>query len=179
MTVMACVRFRLLPVFLLAVLLAGCHRQGGLAIGDPAPSVTLLDFRGNTVKFPDDFKGKVVLVRFWSVDCGFCNKDRLSDLEHFHQKYKSRRFLPVAVNVGRVEASDERFNRFGHLSYPLLIDEYGLAARQFGVIGLPATFVIDGEGILRAKKTGEAELDELEKFFTTVLNKGDFYEGYF
>jgi peroxiredoxin len=175
----ACVRLRLLPGLLFAALLVGCHKQGGLAIGDPAPSVKLLDFRGNTVKFPDDFKGRVVLVRFWSVDCGFCNKDRLSALGHFHQKYKSRRFLPVAVNVGRVDANDERFKHFGQLGYPLLIDEYGLAARQFGVIGLPTTFVIDEEGILRAKKTGEAELGELEKFFTTVLNKGDFYEGYF
>jgi cytochrome c biogenesis protein CcmG/thiol:disulfide interchange protein DsbE len=176
---MAFVRLRLLPGLLLAVLMAGCHKQGGLEIGDPAPSVNLADFHGNTVKLPDDFKGKIVLVRFWSIDCGFCDKNIMEALEHFHQKYKNRRFLPVAVNVSRVEANDERFKRFRHLSYPMLIDEYGLAARQFGVIGLPATFVIDEKGILRAKMSGEAGLEELEKFFTTVLNKGDFYEGYF
>lgn len=162
---------------MVAAMLAGCNKQAGLQIGDMAPTINLTDFHGKAVKLPEDFKGKVVLVRFWAIDCGFCDKEKLPALEQFYQKYKDQSFLPVAVNVSRVMANDERFKRFEHLTYPMLIDEYGLAARQFGVIGLPATFVIDEEGILRAKMVGEAGLDEFEKLFTTVLNKGDFYES--
>jgi len=50
-------------------------------------------------------------------------------------------------------------------------------AKHFGVIGLPTTFVIDEQGIVRDKLTGEASIEEYEKLFTTILYKGEFYEN--
>ena len=139
--------------------------------------VTLTDFNGKSVMLPEAFKGKVMLVRFWSLDCGFCDKEKLFALESFYQKYKDRGFIPVAINEGRVDKTDERLKKFAHLTYPMLVDEYGLVAKRFGVIGLPTTFVIDEEGIVRDKITGEAGIDEYEKRLTTILYKGVFYEN--
>lgn len=85
--------------------------------------------------------------------------------------------MPVAINAGRVVKTDERLKKFKHLSYPMLVDEYGLVAKKFGVIGLPTTFVIDEKGIVRDKFTGEASIEEVEKRFTTILYKGIFYEN--
>lgn len=141
------------------------------------PAVALTDFQGRPVTLPDDFKGKVVLVRFWSLECGFCDKAMLLALERFYRKYKDLGFVPVAVNEGPVTAGDDRLKPFEHLSYPMLTEDYGLAARQFGVIGLPVTFVFDRKGILREKLTGEAKIEEYEKLFTTVLYKGGFYDS--
>ncbi len=59
----------------------------------------------------------------------------------------------------------------------MLIDEYSVVAKRFGVIGLPTSFVIDESGIVQDKLTVEADTAEYEKFFTTVLNKGVFYES--
>lgn len=167
----------LLPCLLVAISLGACNKRPGLQIGDPAPTVTLPRFDGRTVTLPDDLKGKVVLVRFWSIDCEFCNKEILLALEPLYQKYKDRRFVPVAINESRIEAKDERLKQFEHLTYPMLVDEYGLVAKKFGVIGLPTTFVIDENGILRDKITGEADINEFEKFLTTILYKGGFYES--
>lgn len=167
----------LLAGLLVASVLSACNKQSGLQIGDPAPTVTLIDFNGQAVALPEAYKGKVVLVRFWSLDCGFCDKDMLLAFETFYQKYKDRGFIPVAVNEGRADKTDERLKKFTHLTYPMLVDEYGLVAKRFGVIGLPATFVIDEEGIVRDKITGEAGIDEYEKRFTTILYKGVFYEN--
>ena len=161
----------------LAAALGGCNKRGGLQIGDPIPDVTLTDFQGKSVTLPKDIKGKVALIRFWSLDCDFCDKEILLAFETFYQKYKDRGFIPVAINESRVIKTDERLKKFEHLTYPMLVDEYSIVAKQFGVIGLPTSFVIDESGIVQDKLTGEAGTDEYEKFFTTVLNKGVFYES--
>lgn len=160
-------RLLLIGLILLAV---ACNRRGGLQIDDPAPAVSLQDFHGKTFVLPQDLHGKVWLVRFWSLDCGFCDKEVLPGLESLYQKYKDRGFVPVAVNVGKYDAGDERWKRFESLTYPMLVDEKGLVAKKFGVIGMPTSFVIDRQGVLREKITGEAGLDEFEKLFTTVLD---------
>ena len=167
----------LLLALLAAMTLSACNKHSGLQAGDPAPVVTLSDFNGNAVTLPEAFKGKVMLVRFWALDCGFCDKEKLFALETFYQKYKDRGFIPVAINESRIVKTDERLKKFAHLTYPMLVDEYGLVAKKFGVIGLPTTFVIDEKGILRKKITGEAGSEEFEKLFTTVLYKGGFYEN--
>ena len=167
----------LLPGLLIALVLSACNRHPGLQIGDPAPVVTLNDFNGKAVALPEAFKGKIILVRFWSLECGFCDKNMLLAFETFYQKYKDRGFIPVAINEGRVDKTDERLLKFTHLTYPMLVDEYSLVAKRFGVIGLPTTFVIDEEGIVRDKITGEAGIDEYEKRLTTILYKGVFYEN--
>jgi len=162
-------RYWLLPVLLAIIALGGCNKRGGLQIGDPVPSVVLNDFHGKSVTLPKDLAGKVMLIHFWSLECDFCDKDVIVGLEPLYQKYKDRGFVPVAVNVGKIDPGDQHLRRFEHLTYPLLVDERGLAAKKFGVIGLPTSFVIDGEGLLREKLTGEAGLDEYEKLFTAVL----------
>ncbi len=162
---------------LIASMLGGCNKRGGLQIGDPIPDVTLTDFQGKSMTLPKDLKGKVALIRFWSLDCGFCDKEILLAFESFYQKYKDRGFIPVAINESRVDQADERLKKFKHLTYPMLIDEYSVVAKRFGIIGLPTSFVIDESGIVQDKLTGEAGTDEYEKFFTTVLNKGVFYES--
>ncbi|WP_333874997.1 TlpA family protein disulfide reductase [Methylobacter sp.] len=167
----------LLLGLLVVAALGGCNKRTGLQTGDAAPSATLTDFRGKSVTLPDAIKGKVALVRFWSMDCGFCDKQIVLSLETLYQKYKDRGFVPVAIDESRIVKTDERLKQFDHLTYPMLVDEYGLVAKRFGVIGLPTTFVIDEQGIVRDKITGEAGIDEYEKRFTTILYKGVFYEN--
>lgn len=161
---------RWLALCWLLALAVGCARRGGLQIDDPAPVVSLQDFHGKAVTLPQDLKGKVLLVRFWSLDCVYCNKEMLPALEALYQKYKDQGFVPVAIDVGKYDAKDERWKRFESVTYPMLNDERGLVARRFGVIGMPTSFVIDRDGVVRQKVTGEASLEEFERLFTTVLN---------
>jgi cytochrome c biogenesis protein CcmG/thiol:disulfide interchange protein DsbE len=169
---------KLLLLSLLVVMaLSGCNKRVGLQIGDTVPDVTLTDFQGKTVTLPKDIKGKVALVRFWSIDCHFCDKEILLSLETLYQKYKDKGFIPVAINESRIDKTDERLKKFDHLAYPMLVDDHGLVAKHFGVIGLPTTFIIDEEGIIQDKITGDAGIDEYEKRFTTILYKGVFYES--
>jgi cytochrome c biogenesis protein CcmG, thiol:disulfide interchange protein DsbE len=115
---------KLLVLGLLAAsVLSACNKHPGVQIGDSAPIVTLTDFNGKPVMLPEALKGKVMLVRFWSLECGFCDKEMLLALETFYQKYKDRGFIPVAINESRVDKSDERLKKFAYLTYPMLVDE--------------------------------------------------------
>jgi peroxiredoxin len=167
----------LLLSILVAMPLSGCNKRAGLQVGDTAPDATLTNLQGKSVTLSKVIKGKVALVHFWSIDCEFCDKKILLSLEPLYQKYKDQGFVPVAINESQIVNTDDRFKQFDHLTYPMLVDEYGLVAKRFGVIGLPTTFVIDEQGIVRDKVTGEAGIDEYEKHFTTILNKGVFYEN--
>ena len=160
----------LISCVLLAVL-TGCNKRGGLQIDDTVPHVTLPDFKGKTVELPKN--GNVMLVRFWSLECGFCDKEMLFSFESLYQKHKQQSFVPVAVNVSPIEANDERIKRFESLSYPMLVDERGIVANKFGVIALPTTFVIDAQGRLQKKISGEASLEELENQVLQLLPKGN------
>jgi cytochrome c biogenesis protein CcmG, thiol:disulfide interchange protein DsbE len=165
-------------LWLVLLMVVACSTHGGRSgpqTGDPVPAVTLNDFQGNVVKLPQDFIGKVVLVRFWALDCSYCDKEMIGVLENYYQKYKALGFIPVAINTGRIDENDERVKKLTNITYPMLLDEYGLVAKKFGVIGLPTTFVFDEKGILRGKITGEAGVEGFEKLFTSVLYKGSFY----
>ena len=167
----------LLLSLLVAAALGGCNKRAGLQIGDTIPDVTLTDFQGKSVTLSKDLKGKVAFVHFWGLDCDCCDKGILLSLEPLYQKYKDKGFVPVGINESQFVKTDERLKQFAHLNYPMLVDEYGLVAQHFGVIGLPTTFIIDEEGIIQDKITGEAGINDYEKRFTTILYKGVFYEN--
>lgn len=167
----------MLLVLIVATMLSGCNKRTGLQIGDTVPDVTLTDFQGKSVTLPRDIKGKVAFVHFWGLDCNCCDKGILLALEPLYKKYKDKGFVPVGIDESQFIKTDERLKQFDHLTYPMLVDEYGLAAKDFGVIGLPTTFIIDEEGIVQDKITGEAGIDDYEKRFTTILYKGVFYEN--
>lgn len=172
-------KFVLMALLLIAAFSA-CGDRGLPQTGDAVPVVTLYDFQGKAYRLPQDFKGKVVLVRFWSIDCIYCDKKMLDTFEHYYQKYKDLEFVPVAINVGPIDITEERVQKLSHLTYPMLVDERGNVARKFGVYGMPSTFVIDEAGILRGRITGEAGVEGFERLFTSVLYKGSFYyEGRF
>lgn len=162
-------------VILMLTALGGCNKHAGLQIGDAIPQMNLTDLQERSIQLP--IKGKVTLLRFWSIDCDFCDKQMLLFLETLYQKYKDDGFLPLAINESKLIKTDERLKKFDRLNYPMLVDEYGLIAKRFGVIGLPTTFIIDGQGIVRDKITGEAGAQAYEKMLTTILYKGGFYEN--
>jgi len=57
---------RILPLVLLAIILLSCKSGGPEPkVGNPAPSLSLSDLNGNTVKL-ESLKGKVVILNFWS-----------------------------------------------------------------------------------------------------------------
>ena len=166
-----------LAFFLAAAVLNGCNQRQTLRIGDTIEPVVLQDVHGKSMTLPDDVKGKVALLRFWSIECPSCSKELIRAFDTLYRKYKAQGVVVVAINVRQPAEAAEEFKKLENISYPMLIDPNSSVARRFGVVGLPTTFILDQEGILREKITGDAELETFEKLLTTVLYKGGTYDS--
>ncbi len=161
-------RPRLLPV-LAALLLAGCGAEAPqLVNGSPAPSFDLERLDGGRAHFPGDYRGQLVAIRFWADWCPFC-KDEMTALEPVYQRLQAQGFHILAVNVRQDAATATAFVQRLGISYETLLDTSGVVARSYGVQGLPTTFFVDGDGILRTRILGESSPEVTERMVAELL----------
>ncbi len=139
-----------------------------LRVGDPFPSRSLPGLRGTSLTVPDDVNGKVTVVHFWTDWCGSC-REEMPALETLYIRYRGRGFQVVAINVGQTKAQVKKFIEGLKLTYAVLLDGDGDAAKDYGVIGLPRTFILDRKGIIRYKILGEADEETLRKLLVGLL----------
>lgn len=127
-------------------------RVRGTAIGQEAPELTLPDLQGQAVRL-DDLRGQVVLLNFWASWCGPCRME-VPELVAVHERLRESGFTVVAVNLGEPRARVQAFADEYGMSFPVLVDEGAASARIFPSRGLPASFILDREGIVRKVVVG-------------------------
>lgn len=121
--------------------------------GKPAPDFSLPRLvDGKTVGL-DDLKGKPMVVNFWATWCRPCAQ------EHPNLVQAARRWGDDVQFVGIVyqdknEAVDAWLERHGGKAYPTLIDINAKAAIAYGVYGVPETYFIGADGVIRDKHVG-------------------------
>lgn len=123
-------------------------------VGRPAPSYSATTMAGDSVSL-SSLRGKVVMLNVWATWCGPCRKE-IPELRAIHATYKSRGLELVGVTVD-TEGMDDAILKFAkefQMEYPIWRDPAERVSARFRVIGLPATFLIDRQGILRWKHTG-------------------------
>jgi thiol-disulfide isomerase/thioredoxin len=104
-------------------------------------------------------KGKVVLVNFWATWCVPCQWE-MPLMEKLYQGYKAKAFMVAAISLDQQGAAVvEPFVKERKLTYPVLLDPQLRGARQFGVRGLPATFLVGADGYVRGVTYGPREWD--------------------
>ena len=134
-------------------------------IGNPAPEIVLKDLQGRAVKL-SDLRGKVVLVNFWATWCKPC-KEEMPAMQASYDKLRDKGFFVLAVNeledTARVA---EHIRTHGH-TFEVVMDHNNQVANMYGVVGLPASFLIDPQGIVRERISGslltESRIEEMVK----------------
>lgn len=126
------------------------------AVDEPAPDFLLeLPEAGEFIRL-SDFRGRTVLLNFWATWCPPCR----AEMPEFDEVYRSRLdredFVVIAVDVQESDAQVQRFVDELGLAFPVAMDRDGAVAQHYGVRGLPATFLIDRDGILRHRIMGPA-----------------------
>src|SRR5256712_1951425 len=116
-------------------------------VGAPAPDIALKDLQGQEVRL-SDLHGKVVLVNFWATWCKPC-KEEMPAMQASYERLRDQGFVVLAVNeLEDVEKVAEHIKTHGH-TFLVVMDHNNGVANRYGVVGLPASFLIDRQGIVR------------------------------
>ena len=123
--------------------------------GGPTPPLTLKDLDGRTYDLAQE-RDKVLVINFWATWCPPC-RDELPSLERLREALRGRPIEVLTVNVAEGETRVKRFLADIALRLPVLLDRNAETQRAWKVRGLPATFILDGEGAIRFWYLGELD----------------------
>ena len=117
---------------------------GGYAPGDTAPPFEAFTLDGRSVTL-SELKGRVVVVAFWATWCPPC-KEELPVFDRIQRARGPRGLTVVGINVRERARTVRPYAQALALTFPILLDLDGDIAKQYGVVGLPTTFLIGRNG---------------------------------
>ena len=122
-------------------------------VGRPAPAFALTTFDGKAVSL-EDHRGKVIVLNFWASWCYPACYEEAPVLEASWRRAEAQGVVVLGVAIqDKDPASLEFIQRFG-LTFPNAPDPAGKVSIDYGVYGVPETFVIDRRGVIRRKHVG-------------------------
>jgi cytochrome c biogenesis protein CcmG, thiol:disulfide interchange protein DsbE len=153
-------RFFMALVVLLTCLtcVAGCEAKPAGHTGEQAPEIAGIGPRGEPLSL-GQLRGSIVVLCFWTNSC--CS-DRLKRLEPYYRQNKDKGLVILAINEGNAAENVASYMKANSLTFPVLTDEGGMTAREYGVFGFPTIFIIDRKGIIRKKILGEINPEQLD-----------------
>ena len=148
-------------IICLTFLLFACGRPPEVAkVGKPAPEFTLVDTKGKTWDLAE-LKGKVVFLNFWATWCPPC-REEMPSMQTLYASMPADKFIMLAVLSNDDPAIAESLAAKIGATFPILVDPKNEAAQAYGLTGVPETFIIDKQGVLREKFIGPAPWDSAE-----------------
>lgn len=141
--------------------------------GDRAPELAGYDVLSRQSVALEDYRGRWVLVDFWATWCGFCVEE-LPNFVAATKPYRERGELAL-FSVAMEEADGweglkRAIRRYG-IDFPVLCDGGGfrtIAAQEWGVTGIPASFLINPQGVIVANELrGEKLAATLDYYLNT------------
>ena len=138
-------------------------------INKPAPEFSLPTLNGDTPFSPADMRGKVWMFNVWATWCVACREEH-PVLVAFAQKYNvpivglsykeiqpqdeaAKQSVDIKLQVAR-ERSQLWLKRHGNPYITSVMDLDGRVGIHYGVYGVPETYIIDKEGVIRFKHVG-------------------------
>ena len=147
-------------------------RMKSLAIGQPAPEISLPDTTGKVVKL-SSMKGKYVLLDFWAKWCGPCRQENPNVVRAYH-KYKDKGFTVFGVSLDRSKQDWMNAIKQDGLVWTHVSDlKYwqSEAAKTYNITGIPFSLLLDPNGVIIAKNLRGAALDnKLNEIFSKKTN---------
>jgi len=116
---------------------------GGGSATRPAPELPTQVLSGHRVDLAS-LRGKPALINFWASWCGPC-KDEAPELKKFSESLGDRATL-VGVDWNDAADNANEFVARSGWTYPILRDPSQKVGVQYGLNGLPTTFVLDSDG---------------------------------
>jgi cytochrome c biogenesis protein CcmG, thiol:disulfide interchange protein DsbE len=167
-----------LCVLLVAFILPGtCVAAAGAAavsssaslINRKAPEIARRDLSGNALDLRS-LRGKVVLLNFWATWCAPCQLE-MPVFAHWQQQYGPQGLQVVGISMDDDAPPARKVVTKLKLNYPVAMGDAKLGERYGGVLGLPLTYLIDRNGVVRARFQGETAPSKIEKQLRLMLSQ--------
>jgi thiol-disulfide isomerase/thioredoxin len=132
-----------------------CFICGTAANAESAPPVMAPNFLLQSPSLPAslaDLKGKVVYVDFWASWCKPCRKS-FPWMNAMQQKYAGK-FQVIAINLDSEQHLAADFLSKVPASMPIVYDPEGVIAKQYQLLGMPSSYLIDKKGHIRVAHKG-------------------------
>lgn len=140
-------------------------------VGSPAPEIGLADLEGRQVTLAS-LKGKVVLINFWASWCPPCEKE-MGDLQTLYAEEASNGLVVLGINEGEEPGRAAEFLKRKGITFPTVLDQGMQATGRYEVFGLPNSFFIDANGVVRARVVGPFSLDDMRSHLARVRQGHD------
>ncbi|MGH8559008.1 MAG: DsbE family thiol:disulfide interchange protein [Methylococcales bacterium] len=138
-------------------------------VGRPAPQFRLKDLhRPDRLFGPADLSGKVWILNVWASWCVSCRS------EHPILNAWNRKGELTLIGLNYKDQSTDALRWLESLGNPYtlsLIDDEGKAGLDWGVYGVPESFVIDKKGIIRYKQIGPITMEAVESVLDPLISQ--------
>jgi cytochrome c biogenesis protein CcmG/thiol:disulfide interchange protein DsbE len=133
------------------ILTVGARAFANAEVGKPAPALVVKELNGDTFDLAAQH-GRVTIVNFWATWCPPCRKE-MPALDAFYRQHHAEGLELIAVSDDRPHERSEVVKVMQSFSYPAaMLDD--AESDGFGdLTALPATYVVDANGIVRVKFT--------------------------
>lgn len=145
----------------LLMLLAGCS-DAPASVDEQAPNFTLSTLTDTPLSLVD-FEGKRVMLNFWATWCAPCREE----MPHMQQAYEQSDAAIIAINMTNQDYGKERVQSFVEefsLTFPVVLDEDGEVAKQYGVITVPTTIFLDEAGNVIERISGPVTAEQIDSY---------------
>ncbi|HEU5358803.1 MAG TPA: TlpA disulfide reductase family protein [Gemmatimonadales bacterium] len=139
---------------------AAAAQDEGIAVGAPAPAVTIADLDGHPVDLGNDIGRRPVFLEFWATWCELC-KALYPRMEAAAAKYGSKvAFYGINVTVNQTPARVRRYLAEHHPPFRTLYDADGVGVRAYQAPTTSFVVIVDRHGkVVYTGSGGDQDLD--------------------
>lgn len=133
----------------------------GLRNGEKPYPIDVTSLSGNKISLKQ-YEGSAVLLIFWATDNEESRKNILA-LTKVYEKYNSKGLEIAGISLDKDVNALKEFIKKNGIKWPQYADGKGMensVAVQYAVNTIPTSYLIDKNGIIRAKNTGPKELEK-------------------
>jgi peroxiredoxin len=142
-------------------------------ISKPAPDFVAKDLKGQSVTL-SDFQGKVILLNFWATWCAAC-REEMASMQSLYSSLQGDGLEILAVSIDRWNEDRVReYVKDSNLTFRVLLDQNQKVRKQYHVMSLPTSYLIDGNGNIRGYASGARAWDshDSKNLFLSLKNDG-------
>lgn len=139
-------------------------------VGQPVPDFTLTLLDGGQVRLTAPGSA-VTFLNFWATWCVPCEAE-MPLLQRVHDTRGDEGVQVIAVtdpNAGQTEEDVQAFLAERDLTLPVALETDQALYRAFNVAGIPVTYILDAQGVVRAQHVGELHDDDIERYLDELL----------